>query len=464
MNSKEKIKVRFAPSPTGYFHIGSAYISIINFFLYLSSYKKNKDSSFLLRIDDTDIKRSFDKYITDICNSLKYLNIKYDNIFKQSERIERYREIILMLLKKDWAYICCCYKKKCICKKDQTSSLKDHLVRINMNKFHSIFNIKKIYIPDLITKNIWLNIDNTEDFVIFRQGMPVYFLASIIDDIDYNITHIIRGQEWINSSHKYLILKKILSKILNKNIVFNFIHISSIFDPKTNKKLSKRTLQNLSICDLIEQKYHPTSIIFYLIQLGFNIKIPEGFVVNLNNVNNFLIKLQNDFNIKHIKLRNPFLDLKKLNYINMRISNTLNIADFKKYIFDHLSSSNLLDLDQTFSIYNNIHFTIQNINEGIEYLDQLGIKNHFYHLNHEWFRENKSYLLFILSFLSDKEELLDILNIKLNKIKIFKCIRKIFINKNKGLPIYLILKFNINIKNDISKFRKIINTIILNLS
>lgn len=447
---KKKFRLRFAPSPTGEFHIGSAYISMINYFLYSSNL--SKQSIFLLRIDDTDKNRSDIKYISNIIESLKYLHIEYNASFSQSERVQKYKNVIQQSWSHNFFYTCACYKKICCCKQNNIIDF-NNLIRVNMTRVRKIIE-SKIFIPDCITKNIWLDVSNVEDFVIFRNDMPTYHLASVIDDIEFEITHIVRGQEWINSTHKYLILSKILSVILKRKINFKFIHISSIFDVNTNKKLSKRK-DDVSLLFFIKRKYHYLSILFYLLQLGIKIDLPEDFIINFINVKTFLKHMKHNFSIEKIKLRTPFFDIKKIKSINTKIINTLDKREFKTMIFDCLSPNNQFTMEQSFSIYNHQYFTISNIDQGIQYLNELGNNFNKQHAKIVAKKYQKE-IHILLSFLKTTNNLLEVLNIKQNKIRVFKLIREMFTNTTQGLPIFLILCFHINIQNNTTVFYNIL--------
>ena len=173
------MKLRIAPSPTGELHIGNARTALFNWL-----YARKNNGKFLLRIDDTDTERSTPEYIENIVQNLSWLGIDWDegyelsdsNSYKQSDRFGRYEEIVNQLLENDFAY------------ED------DGAVRFRVEKD------KEIFFQDYVRGDMKFNTNDVEDFVILRSDKsPTYHLASTVDDIDYEITIIARGEDILSS-------------------------------------------------------------------------------------------------------------------------------------------------------------------------------------------------------------------------------------------------------------------------
>ena len=208
------MKLRIAPSPTGELHIGNARTALFNWL-----YARKNNGKFLLRIDDTDTERSTPEYIENIVQNLSWLGIDWDegyelsdsNSYKQSDRFARYEEIANQLLENDFAY------------ED------DGAVRFRVEKD------KEILFQDYVRGDMKFNTNDVEDFVILRSDKsPTYHLASTVDDIDYEITIIARGEDILSSTPKHIMIMNALNAK-----VPDFCHLPLLFGPD-GKKLSKR--------------------------------------------------------------------------------------------------------------------------------------------------------------------------------------------------------------------------------
>ena len=208
------MKLRIAPSPTGELHIGNARTALFNWL-----YARKHDGKFLLRIDDTDVERSTPEFQKNIIEGLEWLGIDWDEGFdkdssisyKQSDRFERYEKIAQDLVEKGLAY------------ED------DGAIRFKVQ------DDQNIYFEDYIRGDMNFNTNDIEDFVILRSDKtPTYHLASTVDDIDYEISIIARGEDILSSTPKHIMIMK----ALDANIP-DFCHLPLLFGPD-GKKLSKR--------------------------------------------------------------------------------------------------------------------------------------------------------------------------------------------------------------------------------
>ena len=209
------MKLRIAPSPTGQLHIGNVRTALFNWL-----YARSNGGNFLVRIDDTDTERSTDEFKEDIVNNLKWLGLDWDEgvdvggpqgDYKQSSRFNRYQEIAHEFVESGLAY------------ED------DGAIRFKVPKSQQIkFN-------DYVRGEMVFETDSVEDFVILRSDKsPTYHLASTLDDVDYGITIIARGEDILPSTPKHILIMQ----ALDANIP-DFCHLPLLFGPD-GKKLSKR--------------------------------------------------------------------------------------------------------------------------------------------------------------------------------------------------------------------------------
>ena len=272
-----KVSVRFAPSPTGFIHVGNARKAIINNLFSI----KNK-GRYLLRLDDTDTKRCKNHYIHALKQDLEWLGLKFNTTKYQSNRIKNYKNAIKIL--KDSGRIYPCYETIEELQKNRTQQIKQKIspiynrnsLKLNKKKTiclentgkkpHWRFKLKetKIEWVDEIQGKIIFNPGHLSDPIILREnGMPIYTLTSIIDDIELGITHIIRGADHISNTAVQL---QICDALKIKKNFFSFAHFPLLTDSEGNK-LSKR-LKNLSLKELREKEIDPEALSIFLMALG----------------------------------------------------------------------------------------------------------------------------------------------------------------------------------------------------
>ncbi|OGH11638.1 MAG: hypothetical protein A3B38_02890 [Candidatus Levybacteria bacterium RIFCSPLOWO2_01_FULL_36_13] len=270
-----KVKVRFAPSPTGIAHIGGIRTALYNFLFA----KKNK-GEFLLRIEDTDQKRLVKEAENAIFEMLKWLEIQPSGeIIHQSERLEIYKKYAYELVSKKIAYE------------------KDGAVWV------SLPDDKIFEWTDLVgNKKIRFEGSTQEDFVILKSdGFPTYHLANVVDDHLMGTTHVFRGEEWISSTPKHLYLYE----------SFNwehpeFVHLPVILG-SDHTKLSKRHGAK-SVLDYKNEGYLKEAVLNYMALLGWN---PGGDREQMS-----LSEMESLFEIKDINTANPIFDQTKFEWLN----------------------------------------------------------------------------------------------------------------------------------------------------
>src|SRR3990172_10155527 len=271
-----RVVVRYAPSPTGIPHIGNIRTALFNFLL-----AKNQNGQFILRIEDTDRKRFIPKSIPKIKESLLVLGLKWDGEeIYQSKRLNLYQEHLEILKKKQLTY----------------------------NKegawYFKVEKSKKISWQDLLHGPINFSSDVIEDFVIVKSdGFPTYHFASVVDDHEMQVSHVMRGDEWISSTPKHLLLYQAFSWNPPK-----FIHLPPILGPD-KKKLSKRQGAR-SVLEYIEDGYLPEALVNFLALLGWSPKGDRELFT--------LDELIAEFQVERLNKNSPIFNLGKLNWFNRK--------------------------------------------------------------------------------------------------------------------------------------------------
>lgn len=309
-------RVRFAPSPTGQLHLGGARTALFNWL-----FARKYNGKFLLRIEDTDKLRSKQEFTNQICESIKWLGLDWDEeIVFQSTRIELYKSAIEKLLEEGKAYRCFCSKEKIVEERKQVEmsgggyyysgtcrNLDEKIVQSKIDNGKS-FSVR-ILVPEGYTEfddNIYgkIRVNNKEidDFIIARtDGNPVYNLVVAIDDNDMEITHIIRGEDHISNTPKQLMIYNALNYSIPE-----FAHLPMILGPD-KKRLSKRHGAT-GVQEYRERGYLANALNNYLALLGWN-PGTEQEVFSLDE----LIK---QFSIDRVQKKSAVFDEKKLQWMS----------------------------------------------------------------------------------------------------------------------------------------------------
>jgi len=298
------MKLRIAPSPTGELHIGNARTALFNWL-----YARNNNGKFLLRIDDTDTERSTPEYIENIVQNLSWLGIDWDegyeisdsNSYKQSDRFGRYEEVANQLLKNDFAY------------ED------DGAVRFRVEKD------KEIFFQDYVRGDMRFNSNDVEDFVILRSDKsPTYHLASTVDDIDYEITIIARGEDILSSTPKHIMIMNALNAK-----VPDFCHLPLLFGPD-GKKLSKRH-GDTSVSSFRERGVLPETMFNFMSILGWS---PGNDIEIFDK--EFAI---NNFDLKKVLANPAIFDTQKLLWMNGQYIREIDEKTFNKIAHESIKTS-----------------------------------------------------------------------------------------------------------------------------
>lgn len=265
------VKTRFAPSPTGVLHIGSARTALFSWL-----YAKANDGEFVIRIEDTDKTRSKNEFVQQQLDSLKWLGISSDEtLVYQSQRTQIYQKYIKQLLDSGKAY-------KCYCSKERLDKLKEQAIRSgklavydghcrNAQEINADYvvrlrvpNSNSIEFTDQIYGKIVTNLENIDDLIIQRtDGSVTYNFAVVVDDHLQKITNVIRGEDHLSNTPKQLLLYQALG--FNLPI---FCHVPIILG-SDGSKLSKRN-GSMGIDQLKTQGYIPDALINYIAKLGWS--------------------------------------------------------------------------------------------------------------------------------------------------------------------------------------------------
>ncbi len=310
-----EIRTRFAPSPTGFLHIGSARTALFN---YLFA-KKNK-GVFVLRIEDTDKQRSDKKFEKDIIENLKSLDLEWDEEYRQSERTKIYKEYLEKLLDEDKAYYCFCSSDELEAKRQEQmsrgvapkydgkcSKLKSEEVKkrlANKEEYIIRFRVsgKKISFQDIVRGKVEFNTSLIGDFSIAKDlNSPLYNFSVVVDDYEMKISHVIRGEDLLPNTPKQILLQEALDFPKTE-----YAHLPLILGPDKSK-MSKRH-GAISIKEYLDQGYLPETLINFLAFLGWN-PGTEREIFSLAS----LIK---EFSLEKAQKAGAVFNIKRLDYLN----------------------------------------------------------------------------------------------------------------------------------------------------
>ncbi len=305
------VRTRFAPSPTGYLHIGGARTAL---FCYL--FAKKHGGEFVLRIEDTDRARSTEESVQAILSGMEWLGLAYDEgPFYQTHRFDRYREVVQQLLDAGQAYHCYCTPEELDAMREEAMAKKekpryngywrdrsdappagiDPVVRFK-NPLEG-----SVVIKDAVKGEIVVDNRELDDLIIMRSdGTPTYNLTVVVDDMDMNITHVIRGDDHVNNTPRQI---NILSALGAELPVY--AHLPMILG-EDGKRMSKRH-GAVSVMQYKEDGYLPEALLNYLVRLGWSHQDQEIFSME---------EMQSLFTLEAVNRSGSVFDNKKLDWVN----------------------------------------------------------------------------------------------------------------------------------------------------
>jgi len=268
------VKTRFAPSPTGYLHIGGARTALFSWL-----YARRHGGPFVLRIEDTDLERSTPEAVNAILEGMNWLGLDYDEgPFYQTQRFDRYREVLQQLLRDGKAYYCYCTREELEALREEQRNRKEKPRYDGRYRDYRgpprqgvepVVRFKnpldgEVVVEDLIRGNIVFQNAELDDLIIARaDGTPTYNFCVVVDDMDMGITHVIRGDDHINNTPRQINILKALEAPVPK-----YGHVPMILGPD-GQKLSKRH-GAASVMECRDLGYLPEAVLNYLVRLGWS--------------------------------------------------------------------------------------------------------------------------------------------------------------------------------------------------
>lgn len=355
----ENVRVRFAPSPTGYLHIGGLRTALYNYL-----FSKGNNGKFVLRIEDTDQTRFVEGALENLIKSLEWSGITYDEgvflegdklvqkgdygPYIQSERLDIYKKYVDQLIESGHAYYCFCDMDRLedlrerqkiegkvpkydgLCRgvsieeaKERIAAGEEYVVRLKMP------DNQQIEFDDLVRGHISINSDDQDDQVLLKSdGYPTYHMAVVVDDHLMGITHVVRGEEWISSTPKHVYLFESFGWDTPK-----FVHLPTVLN-ESRKKLSKRE-GDVSVEDFKASGYLPKGLVNYLALVGWS---PEG-----NKEIMSLSEMVEEFSFDRVASAGGIFDRKKLDWVNSHYMKELDIDEFFQLAKPFIIESGLVD-------------------------------------------------------------------------------------------------------------------------
>ncbi len=361
-----KVKTRFAPSPTGYLHIGGARTALFSWL-----YARKHQGEFVLRIEDTDRERSTQEAVDAILEGMSWLGLDHDEgPIYQTDRYDRYQQVIQQLLDQGDAYYCNCSRERLdkmreeqmankqkpkydgCCRGKNLSACEDTVVRFK-NPQDGVVEIN-----DHVRGKVTISNQELDDLIIQRSdGNPTYNLTVVVDDWDMQITHVIRGDDHLNNTPRQINILKALNAHIPE-----YAHVPMI-NGSDGKKLSKRR-DAVSVMQYREDGYLKEAVINYLVRLGWSHGDQEVFSLE---------EMIEKFDIDDINKSSSSLNIEKLQWLNQHYMKQMSpekLAEELQYYIDKagLDISNGPDIVAVMKVYQERCSTLVELVEDIRYL------------------------------------------------------------------------------------------------
>ncbi|WFA07680.1 glutamate--tRNA ligase [Tissierella sp. Yu-01] len=388
-----EVRVRFAPSPTGYLHIGGLRTALYNYL-----YAKHNNGKFILRIEDTDQTRLVEGAIENLINSLEWAGVKYDEgvfvenhkviekgdygPYIQSQRLDIYKKYVEELIDKGHAYYCFCSKERLdevreeqkvkglvpkydgLCRSIpleeasmRVANGEEHVVRLKLPhdldiKFH-----------DLVRGDIVINTNDIDDQVLMKSdGFPTYHMAVVVDDHLMKITHIVRGEEWLPSTPKHIYLYDAFGWEKPE-----YVHLPTVLN-KDRKKLSKRQ-GDVSVEDFREKGYLPEGLINYLALVGWSPEDNEEILT--------LEEMVEKFSFERVARTGGIFDKDKLDWVNGHYIRSSSVERITELAIPYLIKENYIDEKFASEKEEWLKVLVDTVKESISYIAELPEKVKF---------------------------------------------------------------------------------------
>ena len=325
------VRTRFAPSPTGYLHIGGVRTALFNWL-----YARHCGGTFVLRIEDTDKERSTNESVQAILEGMAWMGLDYDEgPIYQSDRLERYKEVIDQLLDAGQAYRCYCTREELdkVREEQRAQGIKPRYNRHCRDQHNperpdveSVIRFKNplegsVQFDDAIRGQIVISNEELDDLVITRaNGTPTYNFAVVVDDIDMGITHVIRGDDHVNNTPRQINIFKALGEALPI-----FVHVPMIVGGD-GQRLSKRH-GAVSVLQYRGEGFLPEAMLNYLVRLGWSSGDQEIFSLD---------EMISSFDIQDVNRAASAFDIDKLKWLNQHYIKVSDSAQLVSLLSDRL--------------------------------------------------------------------------------------------------------------------------------
>ena len=321
------IKTRFAPSPTGYLHIGGARTALFSWL-----YARKHGGKFVLRIEDTDLERSTVESVNAILEGMTWLGLEYDEgPFFQTQRFDRYKEVIKQLLDEGKAYRCYCTKDELEAMRNEQMANKqkpryDGRCRTRSEPREGVEPVIRfrnptegaVVVDDLVRGKVVFQNSELDDLIIARgDGTPTYNLVVVVDDLEMGIDYVIRGDDHLNNTPRQINILKALGAEPPR-----YAHVPMILG-EDGKRLSKRH-GAVSVMQYRDDGYLPEAVLNYLVRLGWSHGDQEIFSIGE------MVEL---FDVADINNSASTFNTSKLLWLNQHYIKTLDAA----HVAHHLS-------------------------------------------------------------------------------------------------------------------------------
>lgn len=354
-----EIRTRFAPSPTGYLHVGGLRTALYNYL-----YAKQNNGKFILRIEDTDQNRKVEKAVENLIESMSWAGLEFDEgpgfggeygPYVQSERTDLYRNHVQELMKKGAAYPCFCSAERLarIKEENPNSGYDGHCRHLSVEEVKAKIDAGENYVVrqkipeegevilyDIVRGKVSFPCSEVDDQILLKSdGFPTYHLANVVDDHYMKISHVIRGEEWLMSTPKHLLLYESFGWKVPK-----FAHLSLLLN-SDKSKLSKRQ-GDVSVEDYRAKGYLKEALINFLALLGWN----PGNNEEIFTMNQLIKK----FSLKKVSKSGSIFDLKKLNWMNGQYIRQLSPEEFYDAGIEYFPKEtrwSKSEIQQMFSLY-----------------------------------------------------------------------------------------------------------------
>jgi glutamyl-tRNA synthetase len=378
------VRVRFAPSPTGFFHIGNAKTALYNWL-----FARGAGGTFILRLEDTDVERSKEEYAEVLCDCMLWLGLDWDegpafqNVpakgeygpYRQSERIDIYRREANRLLQEGKAYKCFCSKEELDAERERAAAEKrpprysrkcrnltpEQIAAKGDAPFAIRFKVMEglTEVHDLLQGVVRTDNREIDDFIILRpNGDPIFHLAVVVDDGLMKVTHVIRGDDHLTNASRHVMLFKALGYDMPI-----FVHHALIHDEK-GQKYSKR-LHGANVLDWRADGYLPEALVNYLALLGWAPKDDRELLTREE-----LIK---SFSLDRVGASPSRFDLKKAQWLNGQHMRMLPVEDLRDRVIPLLHKTGLDTSSKCVEWLTHMaaicQEKIKNLNEIVEYTD-----------------------------------------------------------------------------------------------